>query len=1384
MTAKAAPEPRYIPRTLSYTDSEGERQMVDETELLKRTEPLVILGEPGMGKSVLLKQLGLSDGAFAITARAFLRIPDPTSLLGKRQTLVIDALDEVAAAKDPDPVQDVLAHLVLAGRPRFILSCRVSDWLGAPVRSDIEDTYAAKPLQLNLEPFSEADALCFLGDGLGSHRAQQVLAHYSEKGLSELFGNPQTLHLIADASRGAGSLPETRADLLDKACQQMALEHNERHGQKVDAETLLDAAGAMSAMLILSAKDAVSARAGANVAATDLALAELTRLPHAAAAEHALGSRLFVAAAGDRRFTYVHRTVAEYLAALWLGRQVECAKRPQLLTRRLIELIRFAGGVPASLRGVHSWLAKFSVTLASEVITADPIGVLRYGDPDGLTAEQGRAMLEALDGLVQRDSNFRAGDWSFMRAKGLVQPALEADIKARITSSAVPFELRTLLLECLAGSEQAARLHSELCAIMLNSMLTFGERRRAADCLEDLPNDATDWLAMITALAGLKDAHSTRLAVELMVRLRNEPFDGECYASVVLANSGILLTAEERKRLHFADSRYNGDLNRLRRRVPDAFVMPVLDNMAAVLLPQRSDNEWHKPELFSARGEIAGFAIHLIRRQLEMGGASPRQLFEWLNSMERGRDSNDEDRGAIAARFEGDDALRRAVQKYVLLDLKPAHAFWDWTRRLAQLSYGLRFSEDDVLLLLQEVVARDDPADRKRWESLVLSLREKGRVPKAVQKLARPFAKDDAELLEILATKPGRQKMDEVERNWRRADSARQKRREASLKRSRDNHEAHIAEIELGEFQWIINPAYSYLGQCSDIDSALSPHDRIASWLGEEVALAARKGFDAALHRNDRPSFPVIVERYVKGQRWNDVYPILAGAALRFVTGTGFANLDDDVIASLAMIEDDVMNVADEAFKGFSDSIELELRSRHAFYENYLRNRYEPYLANRNSHITGLHRLTRSTSEQPLSAQLSLEWLARYTDLPLEIERNMAECIIHSPQFESAGMAQLLLQIVQQRLARGYLPPEQPKAKAGKAKSQITVTPVDPDPEQPRREWEGYWTALLFLLDFEAATARMPVIDASNRDWLWFLTNFYFDRHGARNTTPSPDIPRLIWIVETFRHLWRYVEHPRSSQGSRNEWDATERVESAVFRLAANAAPEAAEALQRLLGAPEDGYTDGIKTAMARQHQARVEASFRPLNQSEIVATITDGAPQTVDDVLAIVCDELDQLQAKIRRSNTNMVQLFYENGQPKGENDCRDTMLNLLQAELPHGITWAPELSMQGQDRADCGFAYGTLRLPVEAKGQWHRELWSAAETQLFDRYAQDWQAQGRGLYLVFWFGGRKKLQRPPKGVSKIPPATPVELAEMLTSSLPPHIRPRIIVWVLDLQA
>jgi hypothetical protein len=85
---------------------------------------------------------------------------------------------------------------------------------------------------------------------------------------------------------------------------------------------------------------------------------------------------------------------------------------------------------------------------------------------------------------------------------------------------------------------------------------------------------------------------------------------------------------------------------------------------------------------------------------------------------------------------------------------------------------------------------------------------------------------------------------------------------------------------------------------------------------------------------------------------------------------------------------------------------------------------------------------------------------------------------------------------------------------------------------------------------------------------------------------------------------------------------------------------------------------------------------------------------------------------------------------------------------------------------------------LVVEAKGQWHPEVFSAASAQLNARYANHQDAEEQGIYLVFWFGPETKVaDRVRHGI-----ATAAELRERIVDKMPPELRGRIDVVVLDL--
>ena len=89
---------------------------------------IVLLGDPGAGKTYLFKKAAAEEGARLIKARAFLVTP-PNSLSG--QSLYIDGLDEKRAGRgDRDTVDDLVEKLFAVNPPRVRISCRAADWLG------------------------------------------------------------------------------------------------------------------------------------------------------------------------------------------------------------------------------------------------------------------------------------------------------------------------------------------------------------------------------------------------------------------------------------------------------------------------------------------------------------------------------------------------------------------------------------------------------------------------------------------------------------------------------------------------------------------------------------------------------------------------------------------------------------------------------------------------------------------------------------------------------------------------------------------------------------------------------------------------------------------------------------------------------------------------------------------------------------------------------------------------------------------------------------------------------------------------------------------------------------------------------------------------------
>jgi hypothetical protein len=1302
-----------LQRRLWFTD-QNDRVVVDQDFLKKDSRSLVVLGEAGMGKSTLLGHLGDIDGFAICTARKLIVTPDPKFLLGASKTLVVDALDEVSAQHEGDAVDLVLRRLAELGLPRFILSCRVADWRSATALQGFADFYDCAPLELHLEPLDRDDATTFLAVTLGDTAAEEAIDHLVSRGLNGLWSNPQTLELVKKVAE-QGKLPLSKGELFSDATKLLRAEHRREKSTSPLASlpeaSVLDATGAGFAALILTGKETLSREVYPEE--TDAALAEISALPDAGRIDDVVDSRLFEARASER-FTYAHRAIGEFLGARWLAEQADSARK----RRRLLELFNNHALVPANLRGIHAWLAWHSPALASQVIIADPMGVIEYGDADTLYPAQGRALLSALLTLSSENPRFR--DWSEYLVGGLVQPALLPEVREVVNDPSVEFGLRLLILQALKGSDLVSMLHEELLALLLNTKAAFALRGEAGDRLVELGGSAADWPKVIKLLIEQGSENSVRLASELMNEVGYGRFDDALVIDTVKA---------QLNRTEHTVGVFRG----LECNLPDHRIDMLLDGIVATTI-SIGDRHSHR-----SRDAVTDLVFALLARRLAGSPPDASKLWHWLKPFDSRRGVNRATRKAVADVLLANDGLRRAVQRHVFLELESEENIWHRAFHMPALS--LNPNEDDIIWLLDQLDQED-----LRWREIVQLSPHGPENGVRVRLAAKRFAEsnlDDQAWLEQLCEPhvPDWQIEQEQEERDRKA------KREADWKVHRTEFTTRIEAMRAGDYGCLVNPAKAYLNLFYDIGEERDDGpSRIEEWLGPDLRNAALIGFEAFLKAEPpMPTARDIATSHAERRHWDASYIMVAALAERSRTGQGFDDLPDERLMA-GYIELSHTQIHDQAKLGDLDlQLEKVLRAK-GEWEATQRLLIEPQLTSSVQHVTGLYSLLRSTEDAELVDRISAEWLKSFPDMPCEAEREILDRLL----FIEAGRAAI----------RSRLP------------VRLSMRLSD--------ERRLVWDAVGLILDFETTCTRLEQAGPIDVDLLWALRARTSEQHRVASPI-SFDTKLLAWAIRTFRSTFPYAHRPGGvTSGDTNPWDATNYLIALINRLGDDIDHSATEALVALRDAPADGYTEHLKVALAEQKRKRVEEEWKAPDLLTVIATITDQTPTTAPQLQAVMLEELDQVQAKIRGSSLNWYKDFFADSTPKGEEECRDTILKMF-GELPFGIQASPEGHLADDKRCDIECSLPGIMVPIELKGQWHKDLWTSADRQLDLLYTNDWRAE-RGIYVVLWFGhvASKKPCRPPAGVE--PPMTAEALREALAAQSATTREGRTEIVVLDL--
>lgn len=189
----------YIPRTLHHG---GKR--VSEQDFFADFKVIIVLAEPGGGKTALLQNVARLTAVTAVRASGFM--PDVQS-----DCLIVDALDEVSrlAAHDISPL---LKEIRSAKADRIVLASRSGEWEEADSRM-VAAILGVEPRVGHLLPLDEHEQKALFAHEFPAESFDTFSSQVHKFNLQYLLGNPEFLKLFA-AVQGAVHLDVLEAGAI------------------------------------------------------------------------------------------------------------------------------------------------------------------------------------------------------------------------------------------------------------------------------------------------------------------------------------------------------------------------------------------------------------------------------------------------------------------------------------------------------------------------------------------------------------------------------------------------------------------------------------------------------------------------------------------------------------------------------------------------------------------------------------------------------------------------------------------------------------------------------------------------------------------------------------------------------------------------------------------------------------------------------------------------------------------------------------------------------------------------------------------------------------------------------------------------------------------
>ncbi|MQB37234.1 hypothetical protein DXT97_10535 [Agrobacterium tumefaciens] len=1326
---------QYINRRLKVGDD-----YFSESEVLARGTVFVVLAEPGAGKTQLLIEFGRLLGAAPIRGSRFRH---QTQNLVHR-SLIVDALDEVAKV-DQSAVDNIIVRARETSTGTVVFASRSSEWQDARTRL-LRDCFGADPVVIRIEPLTIEEQRDLFAAYLPTENFDAFVEEANRFELSPLLGNPQFLQLFGDAFVQSGRKFTTKAQIFRDAVLRLAIEAGDAVPgiQRPATGEIVDAASEAMAKILLSGASGISVKEYPDD--IDYPYLRSLGLADTSAAINALDTRLFKPASEPDRHEPVHRIVAEYCAAQYIvGRITD--KVHSLSLKRVLSVVAPNGAVRDELRGLLGWMASVGTErIQRAAIELDAYAILANGDPSQLTSKSKKLLLQQLADIAEKNPGFRRGDyWRRFSVGGFITIDLVDDIRSMLRSTALTSPLLDLVLELISNSGGPASLLNDVRAIMLDAKADRHARTlgaRAALKLGMVPADGD-----CETLIREGSVVSLRLAADLISDAGVEKFPPE---TVDILLQGFIDMSPPRH-AYRDDDDYMAEhyLKHIISQISVERSVEILDRLTTGL-KCTCENPGYDCHCRHGVSKIVGkFLDHYFEKATT--SHDPDRIWGWVRNLWYEHGGNAEKSASIKALFE-DNELRHQLHRRAFEGAVDPETAWGvhWHINGGHSHSGLAYCEGDQMRMAEHAFATENPGLWSAFWARPKNQKET-RGPDPYRRRLREQAAQNPDFLKrwVLLERNFRVMRLEQQRQWERRQRRWGRRRQEQAENDRTHLRENLEAVRNGEhWGWVRTLARAFLFEPEHL-----------SKYTDDISLVEDALRNCLQHIEEH--IPTLEQMAESSFSSSVAYVAFLSCWLHFKERGSLAQFGSAILSAAKVESGKYSSLSADDYEAFERELDNQLFKETDSAERFVRALIEPGLLGPRDGHTRVWHLANKTAFAHLRGSLSMEWLRAHPMMPV-----LARDTLFNLAATHADRGDLL-ELIEERTKQGICGPELEAATEAEHRS------LD----------QRFWELRKF---FFAQSHDDGWVNLKNDPNAIFSIDEKAGRFGDREDGwPALNADKIFKIVDAFVEKWPPVYLPSSyGTGDPPSERAFRFLTDVVWRIGTDTPDRSLPVLDKMLGDKRFcSFDEALRTQRAEAVKKLALSGYNAPNPEDVVSLFAATGIASVEDLRAFAIEELAFLQEWLRMAETDPLATYYNGGRHVDENTARNRVVDSLASRMTAmNMPIAIEHHMAEGNRCDftvsAALAGRRRLLVIEAKGQWHPQLYSAASAQLNERYASHPDAEKQGIYLVFWFGTEINVAgRRRHGISSAS-----ELQNKIFDAMPEELKGLIDVVVLDL--